>query len=149
MVLRIAAVPAFRGIGVMGPADGMAACANIHRCRPSCLCLQNTTGGTKLRHMSEPRRTVTIHLPVSRYRRLERAARAERRSLDRHLEDLIERELAVQDEAGGAIRMFVPPDAESLRDNPGELLPTPGESVERYAERQQIFTTLMKLPIAG
>jgi hypothetical protein len=111
--------------------------------------LPNTTGGTKLIRMTEPRRTVTIRLPVSRYRRLERAARAERRSLDRHLEDMIERELAIQDEAGGAIRMFVPPDAESLRENPGEPLPTPGESAEQYAERQQIFTALMKLPIAG
>jgi hypothetical protein len=110
--------------------------------------LANTTCGTKLKHMSELRRAVTIRLPVSRYRRLERAARAERQSLDRHLENLIERELAVQDEAGGAIRMFVPPDAESLRHTPGELLPTPGESDERYAECQQIFAALMKLPIA-
>ncbi len=99
--------------------------------------------------MNEPRRTVTIHLPVSRYRRLERAARAERRSLDRHVQELIERELAIQDDAAGPIRMFVPPEAELLRHDPGELLRTPGESDERYAEREQVFATLMKLPIAG
>jgi len=99
--------------------------------------------------MNEPRRTVTIRLPVSRYRRLERAARAERRSLDRHVQELIERELAIQDDAAGTIRMFVPSDAESLRHDPGELLRTPGESDERYAEREQVFAILMKLPIAG
>jgi predicted transcriptional regulator len=99
--------------------------------------------------MNEPRRTVTLRLPVSRYRRLERAARAARRSLDRHVEDLIERELAIQDEAVDAIRMFVPSEAESLRHDPGELLRTPGESDERHAERQQVFATLLKLPIAG
>ena len=92
---------------------------------------------------------MTIRLPVSRYRRLERAARAEKRSLDRHVQDLIERELAVQDDAAATVRMFVPPEAEQLRHDPGELLRTPGESDERYAERQQIFTALMKLPIAG
>ncbi len=99
--------------------------------------------------MNEPRRTVTIRLPVSRCRRLERAASAEKCSLDRYVETLIERELAVQDEAGGAIPMFVPPDAEPLRHDPGELLRTPGESDEQYAERQRIFAALMKLPVAG
>jgi len=99
--------------------------------------------------MNEPRRTVTIRRSVSRYRRLERAARAQRRSIDRHLEDLIERELAIQDDAADAIRMFMPAEAESLRQDPGELLRTPGESDERYADRQQIFAALMKLPIAG
>lgn len=99
--------------------------------------------------MNELTRTITIRLPVSGYRRLERAARTRRRPLNRYLEELLQRELVIQDEAGDGIRMFVPPDAEALRQEPGKLLRTPGESDERYAQRQQVFTALMKLPIAG
>jgi hypothetical protein len=99
--------------------------------------------------MNELTRTVIIRLPVSRYRRLERAARAERRKLGSYLGELVQRDLAIQDEAGDSIRMFVPPDAEPLRQNPGELLRTPGESDERYAQRQRVFAALMKLPISG
>jgi hypothetical protein len=46
------------------------------------------------------------------------------------------------------ICMFVPLDAETLRQDPGELPRTPDESDECYAQRQQIFAALMQLPIA-
>jgi hypothetical protein len=99
--------------------------------------------------MNEVTRTITIRLPVSGYRRLERAARSERRKLNRYLEDLIQRDLLIQDEAHQGVLMFVPPDAIALRREPGELLRTEGESDARYADRQQVFSELMKLPIAG
>jgi len=89
------------------------------------------------------------HDLLAGYRRLQRAAKAERRSLSRYLEQVVRREIAIQAEAEAGLQMFVPPEAVALRGDPGDLLRTPHETDERFARRQDVFSELLKLSPAG
>jgi predicted DNA-binding protein len=82
---------------------------------------------------------ITVRFPAATRERVTRLAQSEHRSAAAYIEQLVERDLRLRDEAERIVRIYV---AADVPEPTGEVLRGEGETTEDHANRTEILNEL-------